>query len=219
MSRANELMKHTPAQFIRHIVALPPEYPIRLYSYQGEEAWSHAEKVGHWSGNSQHIEGDDHDWARPYQWMRDRMAERVPSFSGDYPMWGWIKRPSTKPKPRRYRGTSEKIRLTVVVPRSRVLFSDYDTWHSVLNHGYNCLTEKEWDAFYDRYPVHHSRMPSEMLTRYNTEIEQSWHGCLEFNTYDEPAVRHWSGDTRRFRVQACVDRFYWNEITSVRHFK
>lgn len=219
MNRANELMKHTPATYVRYLISLPPETPIRLYSYQSEHAWDRAEKMGYWSGDPDYIEGETHDWTNPYRWIRDRMAERIPDFSGDYPMWAWLKRPSTKPKPRRYRGTGENIRLTIMVPRSRILLSDYDSWHSVLNSSFNCLTEREWDSFYERYPVHETLMAPNDRARYFIEVEKSWHSCLEFTTYTDPVIRNWIGDTHRFRVQACVDRFLWDEIISVRRFK
>jgi hypothetical protein len=186
---------------------------VRLYSYQGQVAWDAAEKLGYWTGTLDHHVGDgDFGWGPAYEWMRQRMAERVPDFSGDYPMWGWIKRPSTKPKPRKYRGTSDNIRLTVQVPRSRIVFSDYDAWHAVLNRSLNCATEAEWDEWSEAYPWHWS-MPlsdapeAEKLDyqrRYMASIEPSWNRCLAFEPTTDPKALYWSGSSKHFRVQACV---------------
>jgi hypothetical protein len=225
-TRADELMKQSPIGFIDSLMSLPGDAPVRLYSYQGQEAWDAAEKRGYWTGDiSQHEEDGEYGWAPAYTWMRDQMAERIPDFSGDYPMWGWIKRPSTKPKPRRYRGTSDNIRLTVKVPRSRILFSDYDSWHSVLNRSLNCATEAEWDQHSEDFPWHWS-MPLdtteedkiEYRERYMASIIPTWQRCLAFNPSTDPKVLEWSGSMKYFRVQACVDRFHWNEIVGVRRF-
>ena len=80
--------------------------------------------------------------------MRDQMADRIKGFSGDYPVWAWLKRPSAKPKPCRYRGTREENRIIALVPRSRILLSDYDLWHNPLNNGPVASSEEEYDEKY-----------------------------------------------------------------------
>ncbi len=218
-TRANELMKPVPISRIQYLMSLPGDALVRLYSYQGQAGWDRAEALGYWSGNPETIHEDgEQGWGPAYDWMRERMAERVPDFSGDYPMWGWTKRPSTKPKPRKYRGTSDAIRLTVLVPRERIVFSDYDAWHSVLNRGLNCATEEEWDAHSEAWPYHWSMQDEEYKRGYLASIEPSWHRCLEFQPNSDPRAIYWSGSTNHFRVQACVDRFHWNEIVGVRRF-
>jgi hypothetical protein len=217
--RQGELLKSSPVAWVNHLYDLPGDAPVRLYSYQGEDAWALAEERGYWTG-SPHIwdEDGDYGFGPAYDWMRDQMRARITHFSGDYPMWGWIKRPSTKPKPRRYRGLSERIRLTVEVPRSRILFSDYETWHSVLNRSLLARTEEEWEQHCVAYPEHWSMLDADYTARYLASIEPSWHRCLGFIHDPDPLVRYWQGRTDRFIVQACVDRFEWSEVKAVRRF-
>lgn len=191
---------------------------VRLYSYQGQTAWDRAEKLGYWTGSEHIWDDDENGWGPAYDWMRRQMSERVPNYSGDYPMWGWPKRPSTKPKPRPYTALMESIRLTVLVPRSRIVFSDYDAWHSVLNHNLNCRTEAEWDTHCELFPDHWSMRDADYAARYMASIEPSWQGCLDFVPTNNPVELGWAGSPKYFRMQACVDRFQWSEIVGVRSF-
>lgn len=218
--RRDELMKQLPHSRIAAFLALPPDAPVRLYSRQGEEAWRLAEKRGYWTGEKEYIETDEHERLRPYAWMRDEMAARIPDFSGDYPMWAWLKRPSAKAKEnsKKFTGTHEAIRLTVVVPRSRILISDFDNWHCVLNDNPLCKTEAEYDHYSDAFPQHWSTYTEEQRVAYFNAISPTWRGIFAFEPTRDRDIIRWSGSTKFFRVQACVDRFYWPEIVDVRRF-
>jgi hypothetical protein len=211
-------MKSLPLSRIRSLMSLPGHALVRLYSYQGRVAWDRAVERGYWTGSDHVQEEGEHGWAPAYDWMRRQMVEHVPDFTGDYPIWAWVKRPSTKPRPRRNRGLSGDFRLTILVPRSRVVFSDYDSWHAVLNRSLNCATEADWEKHCLDFPLHWSMGDDTYKKAYLASIEQSWKRCLEFERNDAPEVVRWSGSTRCFRVQACIDRVHWHEIIDVRWF-
>lgn len=84
-----------------------------------------------------------HSWVEfrgPYEWMAKRLGRLVPAPSRyAAPIWGWFQcngeacpRPDlrrTGHLPRGTRGT----RLELLLPASRVLLSDFELWHYVLN--------------------------------------------------------------------------------------
>jgi hypothetical protein len=212
-------MKQLSLSRIQYLMSLPPEALIRVYSYQGQKAWDAAEARGYWTGPSDALGNDDHtrEFRVAYDWMREKMAERVPNYSGDYPMWAWLKRPSTKPKLARYMGTSGTIRLTALIPRSRILFSNYDTYHSVLNVNWLALTDDDDDHMLwmgDRY-LADGRINPELIEC----MKPSWDRCLDFRFPLNQEEIDYSGCIDYFRAQACIDRIYPHEIVSVRRFE
>lgn len=187
---------------------MPGDQLVRLYSYQEQFAWDRAQNMGFWTGfPNLYDDEEDRKWKYAYEWMIARMSERVPNFSGDYPMWAWTKRPCTKPKKHR----KGSIRLTVLVPRERIVFSDYDLWHGVLNQWFISETEREWDIF-------NKEWPHDNLDGFLDHIRPSWDRCLEFKASTSKETTEWIGPYHSCHVQACIDRFYWNEIVDVRRF-
>ena len=206
-SRAKELLKPLPMSRIKRLINLPPDSLVRVYSYQGDHAMTEFERVGYFSGNAEYIESDDEtcEWFHPpYRWMHEQMAQRIPDFSGDYPIWAWFKRPSSKPKPRKYRGTNDRFRISALVPRKRILISDYELWHMPLNRGPICVTEAEYDSW-----------PHGKDTK---EIEATWPRVFEFPEILTPEQKFWIGNPSNYVLQACIDRIYAHEIVSVRSF-
>jgi hypothetical protein len=78
------------------------------------------------------------EFASAYDWMRWQMYQRVPGYSGRYPVWVWarIRRYDLLSSVRHAaRASSGEVLLTLRIPRERVLLTDFDAWHYVLNGG------------------------------------------------------------------------------------
>ncbi len=191
-------MKNMSSKQVQKLLALHPEALIRVYSFQGDEAMAFYNQNGYLTGDKEYIETGDL-WPEPYTWMRKQMAEKIEDFSGDYPVWGWLKRPSAKPKPKKYRGTNERYRFIALVPRKRILLSDYELWHSPLNGSQISLTETEFDNFVG-------------------DPEPTWGRIFEFPLELTPDQKYWLGVPEKVRVQACIDRIYASEVVSIREF-
>lgn len=190
-------MKTVPLSRLRKFESLPPQSLVRVYTLQGDEAMDNLSRDGYLSGDSQHIEQDG-DWKEAYAWMRSQMEKRIPDFSGDYPIWTWLKRPSSKPKPCRYRGTGENNRVIALVPKSRILLSDYDLWHSPLNNSPIYRTEPDFD-----------------LDALRDDPRSTWEQIFSFPLRSREEI-YWLGSMNGLRVQGCVDRIYSHEIVSTR---
>ncbi len=110
-----------------------------------------------------------------YRWMADRMRERLGPAPGGvrYPLWAWARWEGAdrrKPDLRSCRhtvGPGRFVRLDIEAPASRVLLSDFDAWHAVLNGWYLSWSEAEDEAF------HQPREGRSEASR-RADIENSW---------------------------------------------
>lgn len=133
-----------------------------------------------------------------YDWMRNRMRERIPNFTGHYPVWAYVEKPDLRRSGFGKKGQREVL-LTLDVPDERVVLTDMDDWHYALNQWYLHLDDKDNsdDAMIDKYwdaPL--------------TEKVQSWNHMFhpDRKRANEPYY------------QACIDRVYVHEVRSARHF-
>lgn len=185
---------------VHSLLALPPETPIRIYSYQDPMFFHGLAKNGYMSGDEKYIRDTIPFWLDAYEWMREQMARLVPEYSGDYPVWAWPKRQSTHPNAtRKARGIKERYRVTALVPRKRIVFSDYNTWHSPLNGSPALRTEKASDDWDD-----------------NVDPRSTWSEILNFTPPQNKEEMFWLGGNKKVTVQCCVDRIYQNEIVNIK---
>ena len=102
---------------------------MKYWTVQDLPAWEVAQQTGVLTGNAKHITDG---FEQPYDWMVVQMQKRLGVSESFYPIWLWTTRPDL-----RTRGFLSKgdvgVLLEVEVDSSRVLLSDYDSWHCVLN--------------------------------------------------------------------------------------
>jgi hypothetical protein len=180
---------------------MPPERLVRIYSLQSAVAWQRAREVGYFTGEADHV---DEDFRHAYDWMREQMGERIPGYSGDYPVWAWIKRPNM----RQWDRFDEPTVLVVAdVPRRRVLASDYHAWHTVLNNSYDTASEEEWDWIFSAVPI---PAPEPSLEAQRA----SWQKVFDL---DDPPIGSpaWKWRGAPDVVQLCIDRVSLDEIVRV----
>lgn len=187
-----------------------PGTPIRIWSVQHRDALSVARQTGWLSGNhrfafARHTDAigqvEDPGHPSPYDWMRERMAELMPTFSGDYPVWGWLKRPSTRPSIWGEAAGEATVLVSAIVPRHRILLSDFDDWHAVLNDWYLSRTEaedSEVEAAGGATPA---------------QRRESWLRVFETGSLRSAEEMQWRGPG--LFVQACIDRIHLSEIVHV----
>ncbi|RYD68580.1 MAG: DUF3841 domain-containing protein [Verrucomicrobiaceae bacterium] len=196
----------------RHRLLGITEGTVRVYSFQSVGAHEAAQARGYWTGDLEYVE-DDFDrqhgcgWKFQYDWMRDQMRFRVPSYSGDYPVWAYLRRPNMRQTPV---FQSPTVKLVADVPRQRMLISDYDRWHTCLNNGYCADTEEEDEAV--------DRLRAEKgfgRTARDAMSLKSWERIFDLSDISDPAKLAWMGGQPN-DLQACIDRIYPEEIVSIR---
>jgi len=176
---------------------------MRLYSVQSEQDWDAAQRRGYLTGGTSRPELDEH-FKRGYEFMRQAMAARLPAYSGDYPVWAWLKRPDLREW--RHLVTTPSVLLTFEVPTERTLPSRFNAFHFVLNGWYLSLTEAEDEAISNGPPL-----TAAML-------EASWQRIFDLTPPTDPAQLDWCGAYSDADVQVCIDRVLLPEVQHVRPF-
>ena len=68
-----------------------------------------------------------------YKVMMDQMTKRLPEYRGSYPIWCWYSpKPDLRNKAHLPAGTRGAL-IEIEVEVSRVLLSDFNSWHLILN--------------------------------------------------------------------------------------
>jgi len=203
--------KALPRSRIDALMTMPPERKVRIYSIQDVHAWEAAKARGYWTGSKEYIEDEldrEHDcsYLFQYDWMRGKMAERILGYSGDYPMWGYLKRPNLRQVPY---VSDDTLFLIADVPRGRMLISDYDFWHMCLFKDYCTWTEEE-----------EQRLEALGLAGKGTPLTpekiETWDRILDLRERTDPEVVRWRRQPDS--LQACVDRIYLDEVVVARPF-
>ena len=185
-------MKPIPLSRRKALLAAAPDTTVRVYTLQHAAAWEAATARGYLTGEPLYAEPY---FMRSYGWMRFQMSERLTAFSGDFPIWAWLKRPNM----RQWHFDKEPgVMIVADVPLARLLLSDYDAWHAVLNNWWVSISEEEDDRF-EKDGV----IPSE-----------TWPRIFDILGSEPGLDRRWAGS--KAYLQACVDRIYLDEVVRTR---
>jgi len=179
-----------------------------LYTFQPKEAVKVARKVGYFTCDEEHARDawdvnlkDDTLWdglmKRPYEFMRRQMAKRLPNYTGEYPIWAYVEKLDLRCCRAEYK--YETVLMTIDVPDERVLISDFDGWHFVMNNGFFSISEKE---------------DEEMENATQRQKEKSWERIFDL---DLDIDEDWLGGEKY--LQACVDRVYLHEVKTIKQLK
>jgi len=111
-----------PLSRLRKIADAPLGSSVRVWTLQHPQAVQEALASGRLRGNPDFAldpedVGDDGrltGYSFALRWLQEEMAERIPSFSGDLPIFAWLKRPPAKPWPDSF---GPLVRVAAVVPR------------------------------------------------------------------------------------------------------
>lgn len=150
-----------------------------------------------------------------YQWMSEQMATRIgPAPKGvAFPLWVWIQWESDRPRPDLrslrhywYAQGVQAVMLECEIPDRRVLASDFDMWHAVLNNWYIPVSA-----------VDDEDTPYQLVS--DDTKRASWAHIFDLSG---PARWYWNGgdqDQLKLQsVQGCVWEIHLDEVRKVTHF-
>jgi len=143
---------------------------MKLWTVQADDARQQLIKDGMLVGSWDRI--DDSMFESAYRWLVKQMIKRGLMDSDKHPpVWAW----STKPEP----GTVEEwsapeskdsfVLMEIEVPDNKVLVTNFDAWHCVLNDGFCSFTDEEMDNYFDR----------DLYSR--QDIEDSWQRIFDLD--------------------------------------
>jgi hypothetical protein len=191
---------------------------LLLHTLQSEDAFEELLFTGRIAPDPARFEPD---FADAYAWMFRQMDQRL-STQGDGALWLWakIRRQDLLSNCSRSRG---KVLLTCRVPRKRVLLSEFNDWHRVLNGSPNVLPlpgECD-DAYGDRLHallddffarVRATGVRDDAVNTWpedlRQEIEASWESIFEPANYE--STSYW---------QATVHELHAEDVTGAVRFK
>lgn len=168
--------------------------PLTLWTFQSEAAYRTLAATSV-------LEGDpalaDEDLGHAYPWMKLHADSRLPT-DGPGLLWLW---PTTTCRSLidQARHAPGDVLLTVRMPRSHVLLSEFDDWHTPLNNGFHVApklgeSDEAWwaraepiiDDWYDRLDsAGAERVPGrdQWPARLREEAERSWEAILDPDTW------------------------------------
>ena len=150
-----------------------------------------------------------------YSWLAREMTKRVgpPPQGVDYPVWAWYMQNGRHKKPdlRSERwcygpGDEDYCCIELEIVPQRVLLSDFDVWHGVLNNGLISDTEEE-DVALEAF---HASLSDEEKTAYK---EKNWERVFDIS----PLSNNWT--TRGEWVQATFWELRREDVRAVRFFR
>lgn len=146
-----------------------------------------------------------------YRWMMCQMAKRLQNYSGNFPIWVWVQ---PKPDLRSNHGFEKgqrAVRLELEIPEEKVLISDFDAWHCVLNGWYLNFTDEEEEEFEkERNGI---RLFKEMPEYLKKKIIKSWDRIFEI---DKLKNTGWVGNKQY--LQGVIDGLYLSYVKKVKEF-
>lgn len=163
---------------------------MRMHSIQAEFAYLKLIKNGVLNVTDESL--IDSDFLPAYKWLIKQMAKRVNNFSGHFPIWAWLRK-GYNTNVKEWSANESLILLTVDVPVERVLLSNFEAWHFVLNNRFLSKNEEDFDKNFSQ-----------------AEKEKSWELIFE----NGPSECGWSKIK-----QACIDQVFLNEIVSAKKIR
>lgn len=152
---------------------------------------------------------DDHDFSRAYHWMIQQMIKQIgPSNKKDtYPIWAWYRSRDyqhRRPDFRWVKDYPDEVCIELEIPEKKVLLSDFQGWHFVLNDWYysDAKSDEEWDCkekWFDNLTVNQQQRVK----------EESWQRIFDITP------RHGEWEVNGDVVQACFWAIKKDQIRKV----
>ncbi len=132
---------------------------MRLFTFMPLQAYKDTlKKAGRYvcdyskTGND---EGDIEDnFAPAYAWLAEKMSERIgPAPDGvEFPVWAWYRNTDYSGDLYRTWGQtgSKYVKIELEIAEDRLVFTDFDEWHCVLNDGPCVADDENFDSEWDR---------------------------------------------------------------------
>ncbi|CAM4401654.1 hypothetical protein BAMA_18290 [Bacillus manliponensis] len=164
-----------------------------FWTIQSIEKWQEVKDIGYLTGAYDYVWPE---FIEPYQWMVQQMKSRIKDCNQeDAPIWLWTERPDLRRSG--HLGKGERgVLLKVDIDDKRVLLSDFQAWHFVLDGTY-CNVEAKEDS---------------ELNLSSESIQRSWEKIFDLNyLYNHP---EW-GDCV---IQGVTCNVFLHEITLEKEF-
>lgn len=155
------------------------------------------------------------DYGEAYAWMLCQMNRRLPT-RGSSALWLWA-RMRREHLVDLCKLSPGQVLLTCLIPRERVLLSEFTDWHNVLNGVPNVylLPDEHIEQYGDRYDAIVDRYESETGSHLGrspraswpaairTEIESSWEGIFDVTNYGRGS--YWQATVHELHAKDVIE--------------
>lgn len=180
-----------------------------LWTIQHEDAYREMLDTGVLRANENHLFCED-DLKFAYDWMSRQMSQRIgpPPDGIKYPVWAWFQwEGKRKRRDLRLSGYAKRgtpmVQIEFEIQRDKVLLSDFDDWHLVLNNSYCADSEEDFNAFYALNPRDAQR-----------QTENSWIKIFNIESF----VPGWTLAPDEKSIQATLWELKLSQVRKVEHF-
>lgn len=157
------------------------------------EVWEEAQKKGFLEGKEKYAM-----YPEEYKWMIKQMKKKLTNYTGEHPIWVWLKKPDMRTTGH-FSGGTKCVRIKLELDKEKVLISDFDRWHTVLNDSFCSDNEVEDEDFYSG--------------KLKITKEESWQRIFEL---DRNADVSWIGTGEW--LQGVTGRISLDSVISVEEF-
>ncbi len=182
---------------------------MRLWTIQKLNAWREATRRGVLRADARY---SARSFRVAYLWLVEQFTARVPDYTGRFPIWAWTEKPDL-----RFGGHLPRDEHGVVIefeaPAARVLLSDFDAWHCVLNRMPIYLREHDYDRWFRR-PRRGEDAASLAHARKTWPLVFELAALRQSDAWGVQVIRRGKAQT----VQATLEEVLLDEIISVRKF-
>jgi len=173
---------------------------MKLWTIQSQEAYKLLRKNGVLHASEEYAMSNEGDnFRRAYDWMAAELSKKDVKPDGvNYPIWAWYQwEGRRKKRDLRKKGLSARgdkaVQLEIEIPDEKVLLSDFDVFHCVLNNRYVCSSEEEsnkFDEWYESMMIGYDagkndESQNEKLQMVINKIEESWAGIFDLTKEDD----------------------------------
>ncbi|MEH6945411.1 DUF3841 domain-containing protein, partial [Bacillus sp. JJ722] len=138
-----------------------------------------------------------------YKWMMEQMKEKFPNYDGStYPVWVWKRNVSRNEQCLFKKGT-KGVMLTLDIQDEDILWSDFDSWHCILNNSPIVDNEEEWNDY--------------LANEDDYLIEETWQKIFDFD-YLRNADKEWHGEFNEEWIQGVTPIIRMDQIKKVTRF-
>jgi hypothetical protein len=163
-----------------------------LWSIVSRETWIELQKKGRLRATRRYI---TKDFLHSYLWMAGQMKHRLkppPWGKNAFPLWAWYQWEGKKRRMPDLRsgGHLENghrgVRLEFIVPEDRILLSDFELWHFILNYGYLPESDEDDVRFENIMKKNHLSVArfshrNPLPQKYHRILEKSWERIFDLS--------------------------------------
>jgi len=194
---------------------------MQIWTIQNEAAWAYLRETGQLHASREH---QAEEWPEAYEWIRSQLIRRVgpPPTNDAVPLWGWYQwqgRARMRPDLRTLRhhwgsAGNTYVLIECELPDDRVMLSDFEAWHVILNGRYLSPTDEE-EAAYLADRKRYDQQPSEALAEnLRQRYYGSWERVIDIEALTEP---DWHAMDNK-SIQACFWEVRKEQVRYIKPF-